>query len=168
MRSLALECGLQATIEETETESHQFMLIKTGSLRFTISKTATSNTLPDSCGFRKQHSRVNNMLMQQSLFPVTPTPSDNDDVIYAILTHGPTYDGKGLDFVYLGFPNPQMTAWAEPPVSILEILERQARLYQKPDQDARQDFQEKQRNVPLKKDVRKKKKDDDAGNGEAG
>jgi hypothetical protein len=167
-RKWAIECGLHATIENTVPDGHQFTLIKTGNLCLTISKTATSCSLPDLCVFRKQHSLINDMLMQQEMFPVTSVPTKDDELIYAILTHGPAYNGKDLDFVYLGFPNSDMTAWAEAPVSILEIQERQARLFQKPADDApRQDFQEQQRTVPLKKGI-KKKKQDDTGGGEAG
>ena len=165
-RKWAIECGLRATVENTEPDGHQFMLIKTGRLCFTISKTATSCSLPDTCAFRKQHSRVNDMLMQQEMFVVNTAPAD-DDLIYAILTHGPGPNRRDLDFVYLGFPNPQMTGWAEAPISILEIQERQARLFQKPADDApRQDFQEQQRTVPLKKGIKKKNRKE--GNGEAG
>ncbi|HWW30845.1 MAG TPA: hypothetical protein VNY80_12570 [Steroidobacteraceae bacterium] len=167
-RKWAVECGLQATIENTVPEGHQFMLIKTGQLCFTISKTATSCSLPDLCGFRKQHSRVNDMLMQQDFFPVSSVPTKGDELIYAILTHGPTQNGRDLDFVNLGFPNSEMTGWAEAPVSILEIQERQAILFQKAaDDEPRQDFQEQQRTVPLKKGI-KKNKQDDTGGGEAG
>jgi len=164
-RRWALDCGMHATVEDTETESHQFTFIRTGQICFTISKTTNGNALPTSCGFRKQHSHVNNMLMQQAMFPVIVAPAGDEDLIYAIITHGPTDNGQSLGFVSIGFPNSEMTGWAEPPVSIIEIQERQTRLFQKPELDLHEHTQEEQRTVPLKKDVRKKK-DDEEGLGD--
>jgi hypothetical protein len=105
------------------------------------------------------------MLIQGSLWPVAIAPVVDEELVYAIITHGPQYGGDEVGYVNIGFPRPDMRAWAEPPVSILEIQERQVRLYQKPlDQqplDEQAKAEERQRSPSLKGQVRKKR---DMGN----
>jgi hypothetical protein len=156
----SLDCGLNASVEDTKTDSHQFTLIRFGQIAVTISKTSTCGAMPETCGFRKQHSRVNEMLMQQLLFPVPSSTDSDQELIYAIITHGPARGGVDLGFVSLGFPNSLMSAWVEQPVSIFEIEERQTKLCQKPDLDLHEQLQEKQRTPKIKKGVIQKREDE--------
>jgi hypothetical protein len=156
----SVECGMRATVESTKTDSHKFTLIRFGKIGITISKTNTSSAMPESCWFRKQHSRVNDMLMQQALFPVPTSSELDEELIYAIITHGPESRGIQLGFVALGFPNGEMSDWAEPPVSILDIQERQATLFQKPEVDLQEALQEERRTPKVKRDVLKNDNED--------
>jgi hypothetical protein len=155
VRKHSLDSGLKATVEWTATGSAQFTLIRSPRARITLSKTAHEWALPEICYFRKQHSRVNDMLMQTNLFPIAAPAENDDEVLYAIITHGPERNGDALGFVNIGFPRPDMKAWAEPTVSILSIQERQMQRFQKP-ADFLADEQEKQRTGKLKAKVQKK------------
>jgi hypothetical protein len=167
LRHWSLDHGLRATIEMTQRADgsgpagHEFTLIRSGRLRLTVSKTDHPNALPDTAVFRKQHSRANDMLIQQNLFPAQPLPNPDKDkeLIYAILTHGPAYRTDALGYLNIGFPRANFSDWCEPPVSMLEIQERQTRLYQKP-QDMQADMEEQRRKAALKESARKKKKED--------
>jgi hypothetical protein len=158
IRKLALDCGLMATVEWTETGSSQFTLIRTSRARLTLSKTKHDWSLPDNCYFRKQNSRVNDMLMQGALFPVAAPSSEDNNLLYAIITHGPEPRSDALGFVSIGFPCPDMKSWAEPTVSILSIQERQQLSMKKPI-DAQSKEQQQKRTGKLKKNIRQKKDD---------
>lgn len=152
LRDWASKHGLLTTVEWTKTHSAQFTMICTPRVRLTISKTTHEWALPETCYFRKTNSAVNDMLVQANLWPVS-VPEENDtERMYAIITHGPAPKSNALGFVSLGFPRPDMKAWAEPTVSILDIQERQERMAKPADPMA--DAQEQQRTAALKQIVK--------------
>lgn len=161
VRKVALDCGLHATVEWTETRSAQFTMIRGPRTRLTLSKTAHYWAMPDTCYFRKQNSSVNEMIMQGKLFAVAEPTTTDDELLYGIITHGPEHGGVALGFVNIGFPSPDMQSWAEPTVSILAIQERQQRLYQKAT-DTQAEQQELKRAGKLKENIRKQN-DEDGG-----
>lgn len=153
LRDLAAKHGLLATVEWTETHSAQFTMICTPRIRLTISKTAHEWAVPETCYFRKTNSAVNDMLMQGNLWPVSAPERNDDELLYAILTHGPVPKSDALGFVSIGFPRPDMKAWAEPTVSILDIQQRQQQIVMPADPMA--EVQERQRTAALKAAVKK-------------
>lgn len=157
LRKLALDSGMYAAVESTDKPGHEFTLIQVGTVRITVSKTDSDQSMPETCGFRKQHSSANDMLRQMNLLQIDPVPKVEKDgeFIYAIITHGPALGSNELGYVNIGFPRADMKQWLEPPVSILEIQERQARDYKKPE-DAQAEIEERQRNPALKEAARKK------------
>jgi hypothetical protein len=166
LRDLASNHGLRGTVEWTETRSAQFTMIRTPRIRLTISKTAHEWAVPETCYFRKTNSVVNDMLMQGNLWPVSAPEQNDSELLYAILTHGPAPKSEALGFVNIGFPRPDMKAWAEPTVSILDIEQRQQQIVKPADPMA--DEQERQRTAPLKEAAKKiadeaKDREDDEG-----
>ena len=153
LRDLASKHGLFVTVEWTKTHSAQFTMICTPRVRLTISKTSHEWALPETCYFRKTNSAVNDMLMQGNLWPVSAPEQNDSELLYAILTHGPAPKSDALGFVSIGFPRPDMKAWAEPTVGILDIQERQERAAKPADPMA--DVQERQRTAALKKTAKK-------------
>lgn len=161
LRDLASKHGLFVTVEWTKHHTAQFTMICTPRIRLTISKTAHEWALPETCYFRKTNSAVNDMLMQGNLWPVSAPEQNDSELLYAILTHGPAPKSDALGFVSIGFPRPDMKAWAEPTVNILDIQERQERMAKPADPMA--DEQERQRTAALKQSA---KKDADKPNGQ--
>jgi hypothetical protein len=153
IRDLALDHGLIATVEWAETGSCQFTAIRTPRVLLTVSKTQHDWALPETCHFRRQNSAVNSMLMQSDFFDASAPSRNEQEPLYAILTHGPSPGSDDLGFVCIGFPRADMEAWAEAPISILDIQEKQERVSKVVDSLAEQE--EELRTPALKEGVEK-------------
>ena len=126
-RERALDSGLIATVEKTATQSVEYTVVKAGIVDLTISKTGGKSCLPDTCDFRNQRSDANDMLHQQQLFPMSvdqPKDQDNANSVYAIITHGPApHSSSEVGFINIGFPNPELNGWAEPPIELVSVYD---------------------------------------------
>jgi len=124
-RDRAVEVGHTATVEKTETDSAEYSVVRANGIELTISKTDGPAALPVASRFREQRSDANGLLQQGQLFPVSVDAEDRSRITYAIITHGPRVGNPSeVGHICIGFPNPTLDGWAEPPVALVEILER--------------------------------------------
>jgi hypothetical protein len=136
----AAQAGLEVTIEEVPANGYKYPLVVCGRLRLTIHHAHFPDEFVDICGYRKQHSAVNDRLLN----PLLPFFASFDPVklseateVYANVLHGANpVTGKvdELGFLRIAFPSAKKKEWAGN-LNLFDLhrkmLERQEREMQK-------------------------------------
>ena len=127
-RKMALDCGLQVEMHKPKRGGCTHVRVLAGRFQLIACHVASPGAFPNHSDCREQYSAINEHLQQGQLFEESSSPGEQ--AFYGILTHtSDPKDASTFRSVQIGFPDTHFLEWAEEPVDLLDIRDKQSRMF---------------------------------------